>query len=131
MTTLCRMKESNSEGVVSDIGNDDDGGWEDHGSGLGEDNNQGNHGLSEVGGSQGDGDGANNTSFFAENKGAEPYILDHLRGLIHKLEKLLLLPEASSPVPPQSLGKKFLTLVKGGTLPSDQLRKNILREEFL
>ena len=122
--------ERNPEGVVSELGNDD-GGWEDHGPGLGEDYNQGNHGLSEVGGSQGDGDGANNTSFFAEDGGAELYIREHLGDLIHKLEQLSSLQEAPSAVPPQSLGRKFLALVKGGTLPSDQLREKILREEFL
>lgn len=107
--------ERNPEDVVSELGNDD-GGWEDHGGGLGEDYNQGNHGLSEVGGSQDD--------------GMEPFIREKLRDLIDKLEQLSSLPEASSAVPLWSLGKKFLTLVKGGTLPSDQLREKILREEF-
>ena len=108
--------ERNPEDVVSELGNDD-GGWEDHGPGLGEDYNQGNHGLSEVGGSQDD--------------GMEPFIREELRDLIDKLEQLSSLSEASSAVPLWSLGKKFLTLVKGGTLPSDQLREKILREEFL
>ena len=129
---ILNKTERNPE-VASELGNDD-GGWEAHGPGLGEDDRmlKLNPGLSVVGGSQGDGDGANNTSFFAEDEGAEPFIREHLRDLMHKLEQLLWVPEAPSAVPPRSLGSKFLALFKRDTPLSDhqQLRDMILRQDF-